>query len=664
MNTLLKVLVFLLFVSCAGITPLSQDNWQRYYSSDFLNTIKEIIVLRQNDQWEEAAQLLMGLDEETLTPTERAFRRNLIGVHFLNDKNFEKSLINFSQALSYEVEDPSLISKLNLNISNANFQLGLFEDALRSLSEVQLQYLDKKSKKGFYELNYQIALYVEDKDLKQKSVIGVVMNLEDDPLSETEKERMQELRIIVKKMGLSEKESLAQKFLEDPNIYSIKIVNEVIENLNQSSSSDRAKNLIGIFEKKSRGIPRLELLYDDLIARIGTLSSVDVKGIGVALPLSGKYKKFGIRILRGIELAFSKELLNDQFRLIVEDTQSSSIVGKDIIQKLLDKHRVSTIISGIEPDSATAYYEKTKKANVLYLSLSKVLTKAESKDELLIEVPGSIESEVGELVRLMEMDLDFSKVAIVYPDSLMGERYLKEFWRASKNSKIRVADAVSFSPRDKDLRAPIKDLLGLKYKRERVEELEVLESLYSKEKSVIRRVQKLKPLINYDWVFLPATPLNAAQIIPSFGYYDAPNELIVGTTNWESNLIKRLSKTSKGINFLSRENELDQSYKNDFKAKYNYLPKIAEERGILAISIIKSLFSSGDLDFISNRSELRRFVIGVGQINTVLGKLELNGGTWRQMFNLAHYRYGKVIKNLRLTKKLEELKMQRAEIEN
>ena len=325
---------------------------------------------------------------------------------------------------------------------------------------------------------------------------------------------------------------------------------------------------------------------------------------------------------------------------------------------------VSTIIAGIEPDSATAYYEKTKKANVLYLSLAKVLTKAESKDELLIEVPGSIESEVGELVRLMEVGLDLTRVAIVYPDSLMGERYLEEFWRASKNSKIRVADAVSFSPKDKDLRAPIKDLLGLKYKRERVEELEVLESLYSKEKSVIRRVQKLKPLINYDWVFLPATPLNAAQIIPSFGYYDAPNELIVGTMNWESNLIKRLSKTSKGINFLSRGNVLEQSIKNDFKAKYNYLPKIAEERGILAISIIKSLFSSSDLSFISNRSELRGFIMSAGEINSILGKLELTDGRWRQMFKLAHYRYGKVVKSLRLTEKLKESKIQRTEKEN
>ncbi|MAW07430.1 MAG: hypothetical protein CME61_04005 [Halobacteriovoraceae bacterium] len=664
MNTLLKVLVFLFLASCAGITPLSQENWQKYYSSSFLSTIKEIIVLRQNDQWEEAAQLLMGLDEESLTSTEKAFRRNLIGVHFLNNKNFEKSLINFSQALSFEIDDPSLFSKLNLNTANANFQLGLFEDALRSLSAVKLKYLDKKSRKGFYELNYQIALYVEDRDLKQKSVIGVVMNLEDDPLSETEKERMQELRILVKKMDLSQKESLAEKFLEDPNIYSIKVVSEIIESLNQSSNNDRAKKLISVFEKKSKESPKLESLYDDLVARIGSLSSVDVKAIGVALPLSGKYKKFGIRILRGIELAYSKELINDQFRLIVEDTQSSSIVGKQVIQRLLNKHRVSTVIAGIEPDSATAYYEKTKKANVLYLSLSKVLTKAESKDELLIEVPGSIESEVSELVRLMEANLDVSEVAIVYPDNLMGEKYLKEFWRAAKNSKIRIADAVSFSPKDKDLRAPIKDLLGLKYKRERVEELEILESLYSKEKSVIRRVQKLKPLINYDWVFLPATPLNAAQIIPSFGYYDAPNELIVGTMNWESNLIRRLSKTSKGINFLSRENELDQIIKSDFKAKYNYLPKIAEERGILAISILKSLFSSGDLGFVSNRSELRGFIASAGELNTILGKLELTDGTWRQMFMLAHYRYGKVVKNLRLTKKLKDLKIQRAEIEN
>ena len=47
--------------------------------------------------------------------------------------------------------------------------------------------------------------------------------------------------------------------------------------------------------------------------RVGAFSEVDPKAIGVILPLSGKYKKFGVRILRGIHLAFSGFLAESGF---------------------------------------------------------------------------------------------------------------------------------------------------------------------------------------------------------------------------------------------------------------------------------------------------------------------------------------------------------------
>ena len=70
-----------------------------------------------------------GSDEEALSSTEKAFRRNLIGVHFLNNKNFEKSIFHFSQASAFEIDDYRLVATINLNLANANFQLGLFEEA-------------------------------------------------------------------------------------------------------------------------------------------------------------------------------------------------------------------------------------------------------------------------------------------------------------------------------------------------------------------------------------------------------------------------------------------------------------------------------------------------------------------------------------------------------
>ena len=87
--------------------------------------------------------------------------------------------------------------------------------------------------------------------------------------------------------------------------------------------------------------------------RVGAFSEVDPKTIGVILPLSGKYKKFGVRILRGIHLSFSDYLSDRGFRLIIEDSKSSRMIGLQAINKLIKKYKVAAIIGGIESDSAT-----------------------------------------------------------------------------------------------------------------------------------------------------------------------------------------------------------------------------------------------------------------------------------------------------------------------
>ena len=71
-------------------------------------------------------------DEELFSKEEKVFRRNLIGVHFLNNKNFEKSIFHFSQASVFRrLMTLRLTSTINLNLANANFQLGLLKNHLR-----------------------------------------------------------------------------------------------------------------------------------------------------------------------------------------------------------------------------------------------------------------------------------------------------------------------------------------------------------------------------------------------------------------------------------------------------------------------------------------------------------------------------------------------------
>lgn len=652
---LLCALILFTLISCAGITPLGERDWKRHYSEEFLNLVERVIELREKNLWDEAIELVMSQDEETLSSTEKAFRRNLIGVHFLNNKNFEKSIFHFSQASAFEIDDFRLVATIYLNLANANFQLGLFEESLKSISQIDKSFLGPEGKKNYYLLNYEIATYVEDKDLQFSSLVGFVRHFEDSSVSEFE-EILRAFEILIKTKGLDKQLEIADSFLENINSQSFKYLLNIVERVYFSGRVDSAKRLLSEMES-SIWVKRNTL--DQILRfkeRVGAFSEVDPKAIGVVLPLTGKYKKFGIRILRGIHSVFSSSLASRGFRLIVEDSKSSRTIGIQSIKKLVKRHKVAAIIGGIESDSATSYFQEIKKFQVLFLSLAKVLTPAKEKNYLLVEIPGSIESEVRSVLIAMSSALPESKkAALVYPNDSIGKNYMNAFWELAPSYGVSVVDAVSFDPSEKDLREPIKDLLGLKYKRERKEELEILNEVYSLEKSVIRRVQKLKPLLDFDWVFVPSAPYNAAQIIPSFSYFDATGQILLGPSSWRSSVVKEVSRGKRGINFnLSAKPPGGEAEK--FQNRYGYLPKVPESRGISSVMFLEKLLGSGDLSDNNSREDYVKLLSSVDRISVSSSTYELINGSWNLVFELGHFRGGKLVSGLRYVEKKDELK--------
>ena len=210
------LLISILF-SCAGITPLSSTSWKHHYSQDFLSLVEEVSNLRKNEQWDSAIDLLMSVDEVSLSVTERAFRRNLIGVHYLKNKKYEKSIFHFTQAISSEVEDTKLISTLYLNLANANYQLGLYEESLRNLSEVNSLVLGKKGRKVTSSSTYEMALYIEDQDLQFSSLVGYLNNLEGGLQNTVGDEKIKAFNILIKMKSIDEQIDTAYSLLNDLN---------------------------------------------------------------------------------------------------------------------------------------------------------------------------------------------------------------------------------------------------------------------------------------------------------------------------------------------------------------------------------------------------------------------------------------------------------------
>ena len=212
----------------------------------------------------------------------------------------------------------------------------------------------------------------------------------------------------------------------------------------------------------------------------------------------------------------------------------------------MDKN-VSIIIGGLYPSTAKSEYLEARRHGVLFISLSPVDLPRSMKNHLLIEVPGSIQSQIETVFKPEVLNILGKRVAAIYPDTSGGKVYARELWDRSLKGGFDLASIYSFSTVLKDYRDPVSKLLGLYYKPERREEFNLWEDIYAAKgrTSSIRRIQTLKPIVDFDWVYIPVLPSQAKQIIPTFSYYDANKLKFVGNPSWLSRSLVK-SKFSSG----------------------------------------------------------------------------------------------------------------------
>src|SRR5690606_35284433 len=152
---------------------------------------------------------------------------------------------------------------------------------------------------------------------------------------------------------------------------------------------------------------------------------------------------------------------------------------------------------------------------------------------------GSIESQIETLLSPEMINKFGSRIGVVFPDNEGGKAYVDEMWRRATEKNLQITSSASFPKNTHDYRDTSRLFLGLKYPREREEEHKILEDVYAEERSSIRRVQTLPPVIDFDWVFMATYPHETTQLIPTLGYYDATRLKVVGGPSWVSNSMVR-----------------------------------------------------------------------------------------------------------------------------
>ncbi len=297
-------------------------------------------------------------------------------------------------------------------------------------------------------------------------------------------------------------------------------------------------------------------LAEELVAQLADKVAFDRYTIGCLLPLSGPYAPFGARAMDGIQLAFH-DIQQIQaglpLRLMVKDTASDPQEAASAMTALAEA-RVAAVIGPIASAESAAEAAQEARIPIMLLSQREGLT---DLGDYVFRYFITSRMQADALAAFATQTLGMQRFAILYPEEQYGRSFRDYFWEAVYRQGGRVVALEAYDPQQTDFAAAIKKLVGshypipddLKAQRKGLDLLGPLEAIpgYTPPEpdeeapETVRTRRKedpekeiLKPVVDFEAVFIPDAPQMLGLVIPQLAYYDIVNTTLLGTNLWFS----------------------------------------------------------------------------------------------------------------------------------
>lgn len=527
-----------------------------------LDEARELI---RNNQLKPAISKLSELDDNTISPVEKSLKYNLKGVTLFNLNDVEKALLNFEIAEKYAPKDTQLFSQIELNMASGYFKLGRFNELKDKLVRIDYKQLTSVEERKYAQLALAYGNKVQNHSMIVSS--SLLLLKEARSLSEIQVSNLYEpMKNSFNKMSNGQKVDLLEQFNRSNNLGVAQLAEIEAEQRYISGDKSGTEDVLKWLRSEFGGNSEVRQFVKDFNLRLENAERISVSDIGLVLPLTGEKSVFGQKALSGVDTGLKVLGLNENVKIHTKDSVDSPAQAAQAVLELIREEKVAFIIGGLFPESAKAEYLQARKYGVLYISLSQINLPKEEKNHHLIEVQGSIESQVEALLSDEMVKRFGTRLGVIFPDNEGGKAYVDEIWRKANEKDLQVTSIASFPKNTHDYRDAAQLFLGLKYPREREEELKILEDVYSLERTSIRRVQLLPPVVDFDWVFLATFPHEATQLIPTLGYYDANKIKLIGGPSWSS---KSLVKEQRNLGRLYFVGDDPQDINQEMLSKFN-----------------------------------------------------------------------------------------------
>ncbi|MGD2269916.1 MAG: penicillin-binding protein activator [Desulfobacterales bacterium] len=379
--------------------------------------------------------------------------------------------------------------------------------------------------------------------------------------------------------------------------------------------------------------------------------------IGCLLPLSGPYRRYGNRALKGIELAFaqfSAKGFDPSVSLVIKDTGGDPDKARAAVRELIDE-QVAAIIGPMVTAESAAEIAQDYGLPIITITQKDNITEIGDYVFRNFLTP---RLQVQTLVSFATEKLGVRTFAILYPNEKYGTTFMNLFWDEVLKYGGTVVGVEAYNPSHTDFAGPIKKLVGLYYNvppdlKEIMaslggDETENLEESRNDDNGMddngVDREEKdeEEPLaiVDFEAVFIPDAPKMSGLIIPQLAFYDVENVYLLGTNLWHSNKLIEMAKDyvqgavmTDGF-FAESSSRRVSDFVKSFNAFYAEKPGFIEATTYDTALMLFEIVTRPD---IRSRSAIKKELLGLRNYEGVTGLTAFDpNGDVRKQLRLLH----------------------------
>lgn len=508
-----------------------------------------------------------------LPPKTLARAYNLKGLIYFQLKNLTAATQEFEHAVAIAADNfPPEDSALHLaryNLANALHQSGHTEEAFALLQQVFPSALDSDTRTRFYHLQGNISNSLNLALPAVLAYLRAAQGAKDPVIANAHIQRAfsasKQMFLQNPQDDVSELEHFATEINDDSaGALGLKLI--LARGQMYLGNHTEALHLIEDFLGQASLEHPLHNQAEEIKQQIERLSIVDPQTIGILVPLSGKFSKYGRLCLNAALMALGafEEMTTDsnatKYRFVVKDSGDSAESALAAFDRLVFEDHTIAVVGPLLSKQGAPVAQKAQEYGVPLFSLSQ-RNESGRLGSYIFPIALSPQQQIEIIADHSINERGYKRFAIMAPSDSFGDEYVKLFWDAIEAHGGSIVALERYAPKSTDFHDELKDMLGLQYPEARRLELDELkrrsEIFASKLKArglTRKRVLQAfdpKPIVDFDAVFIPDDPQIIGQIAPAFAAHDVDNLAFLGINTWNNpEIIQRAGRYVQNALFV------------------------------------------------------------------------------------------------------------------